>query len=349
MNIHNFTVNILPAGDFYFLRAESDLVGQTAPVILNSELVEDLAYSPVEYDLGSIKEMVTLGKDIYYKLFPETLRTQFERARAIAREQAAILRLLLKFGESKLLHQVPWELMHDGHRSIALDPVTPIVRYIEQPNPVKSMRVKPPVRVLFTTACPKSRKPLDLTMEEKLLRSALKPFEQSVQLDVRRNVSLRQLRHAFIRAQQRELPFHIWHHCGHGTNHPVSTLFSLVLEEQGQIEPAFTKDITNIIEECPTLRLAIFNVCLAGTTAVDASGLAPGLAAINVPATIGFRHVIDDPVALDFIRALYGALLDQPVDMALKIATRALFDPIRPLDWTLPLLFLRTTEASLLT
>jgi hypothetical protein len=77
--------------------------------------------------------------------------------------------------------------------------------------------------------------------------------------------------------------------------------------------------------------------------------LAPALAAINLPATIGFRDAIYDRVALDFTEALYRNLLHLPVDLALKQAIRALFDPIRPLDWALPLLFLRTTDASFFT
>jgi hypothetical protein len=177
-------------------------------------------------------------------------------------------------------------------------------------------------------------------MEEKLLRRALEPFAGDIQLDVRRNVSLNQLRHAFTRAQERDLPFHIWHHCGHGAH--AGNQFVLVLEEGGQAQYAYTNELTAIIGKCPSLRLAILDVCYGAAL----GGLAPGLAAINVPATIGFRDRIYDRVALDFTQALYGNLLRQPVDLALKQAIRALFDPIRPLDWALPLLFLRTTNAS---
>lgn len=344
MKIYNYTVNILSAGENYLVQANSKILGEAGPVILKEEAIWSLQ-PLVEYHPRDAENMVTLGKTIYKTLFPETLRSHFKKARAKSREEAAILRILLKFSDEEL-HKVPWELMHDGHRSIALDPVTPIVRYIEQRNPVRSMRVRPPLRVLFTTACPQKANldPLDLEAEERSIVSALKPYQQSklIELSPLRNVSLRQLHRKLIHAQERNRPFHIWHHCGHGTIQ--NTSFSLALDKQGHIEYASTREIAAIIKKCPMLRLAIFNVCYGGAL----EGLAPGLAAINVPATIGFRDKIKDSVALDFTRALYDALLSQSVDMALKAASRALFDPIRPMDWALPLLFLRTRNASLL-
>ena len=348
MKIHNLTVNIFLVGEQYFVRLYSTQIGEVGPVSLEEEIILELAYSPVEYDANNIKQMVALGQKIYDHLFHQKkMRPYFEQARAKAREEAAILRIWLKFSDSaEDLHLVPWELMHDGHRAIALDPVTPIVRYIEQPNPVKSMRVKRPVRILLTTACPQvpNVRQLDLEREEALIQSGLKPYKRQrlIQLDVRREVSLKSLHHALKRAEERGLPYHIWHHCGHGQMQNRS--FSLVLEKQKKIETVSADQITSIIKECRMLRLAIFNVCYGGTL----EGLASGLAQINVPATIGFRHKIQDAVALDFTRALYGALLDDPVDIALKKATRALFDPIRPMDWALSVLFLRTTNASLL-
>jgi hypothetical protein len=330
MMIHNFTISISIASSVYLMQTDSDRVGQSEWEILEHDLLHSLACTSVAYDVNGIDEAISIGRCIYTQLLPQVARSQLELARAKAVEESAVLRVLLKFGPVPLLQRIPWELMHDGHRALALDPVTSIVRYIEQRNEVKSLRVKQPVRMLFTTACPADVPAFDLVAVEMLLRRALKPFEASIQLDVRRNISLGRLRQVLIHAQEGDRPFHIWHHCGHGAH--ADDLFALVL----------TDALVPIISQCPALRLAVLDVCHEAAL----GGLAPGLSAINVPAIIGFRDQISDRVALDFTEALYGNLLRLPVDLALKQATRALFDPTRPLDWALPLLFLRTTDAS---
>jgi hypothetical protein len=340
MRIHNFTVSIVTTSDPYLLHTDSNEVGQGEWNPLNQNLIRLLASVSLAYDSTRIDEAVAIGQCIYRELLPQAARSQLERARAKADAESAVLRILLKFGQNSLLQQIPWELLHNGHRAFALDPVTPIVRYIEQRNEVKSLAVKQPVRVLFTTACPTDQESLDLAAEEKLLQRALKPFAPSILLEVRRNVSLGRLRQALIHAEEGDFPFHIWHHCGHGAH--AGNRFALVLEEGGKSQYAHTDELLSIVSRCPALRLVVLDVCHGAAP----GGLAPGLAAINVPAIIGFRDQIYDRVALDFAEALYGNLLRLPVDLALKQATRALFDPVRPLDWALPMLFLRTTNAS---
>jgi hypothetical protein len=343
MLIYDFAIKIIMAGGICLIQTDSSLVGQGELIAFNQERLEALANTSFCYDLAHAQETIYLGQYIYQELLPKIVRIELERAREIANEQAAILRLLLKFGRDSLPQQIPWELMHDGHRALALDPVTPIVRYVEQQNEIKSLRVKKPVRVLFTTASPSDQQPLNLLAEEKLFRRALRPFETSIRLDVQRNISFGRLRQLLIHAQEGDSPFHIWHHCGHSAY--AAEGFALILEEGRKSQFISTDALVPVISHCPALRLAVLDVCHGAAP----GGVAPALAAINVPATIGFRDQIYDRVALDFTETLYGNLLRLPVDLALKQATRALFDPIRPLDWALPLLFLRTTDASFFT
>jgi hypothetical protein len=103
------------------------------------------------------------------------------------------------------------------------------------------------------------------------------------------------------------------------------------------------EDVQALIQsKCPTLCVAYLNVChgSAGT------GLATALAAINVPATIGFRNKVRDDVALQFSRAVYRSYPKLPIDLAVREARRDLLARGNGALLALPLLFLRTTSAN---
>jgi hypothetical protein len=245
------------------------------------------------------------------------------------------------------LHELPWELLHNGKRFFATNRATTIVRYVEQMAPVRSLAVEPPLRVLLSTATPSGCPPINVTAEERIIRIALNELGEQAELVVQHDLSFDQLRHLLMRQERRGRPFHIWHHIGHGSissDQGVGT-FSLILDDGGHAYNVSLARITSVIQSCPSLRGAVLNTCHSA----DTSGLAPALAALGVPLVVGFRGTIDQEISQIFAEVFYAALADVPADAAVAEARLVLAtDLLGTAAWATPMLFLRTTEASFL-
>src|SRR5262249_26273746 len=125
------------------------------------------------------------------------------------------LRILLRCAEHDVLQRLPWELMHDGSWPLALNPATPLARYIEMPRPVRVPRRRGRLRVLYTSACPPGSPALDLATEEAKVRSALKSIA-GLDLEIDNQVTPTLLQRLLHHAETSKKPFHVWHHAGHG-------------------------------------------------------------------------------------------------------------------------------------
>jgi hypothetical protein len=349
--LYDFTLILVASGTDYLVRAECPLVGEAGPQTIKRADLANLSSVGERLTSGDINDIVSagqIGHGLYQTIFQDSLHELFQRALAVACDRSVGLRILLKFKQTPELHEIPWELLHDGRQFLATNPATPIVRYLEQPSRVESLEVEPPLRVLFTTACPKDHLPLDLATEERNMRVALEPFGGAVELVVERNISLDRLRHALMRAQNRERPFHVWHHCGHGelSSQNDTTFFGLVLEDRNVAQWVDVAQVSTLVRACPSLRMVTQNICHSGSSV----GLGPALAFLNVPVVVGFRGSVLDRTALTFAESFYEAIFHNPVDVALGQARMALAaKDSQSLDWALPLLFLRTTSPILMT
>ena len=348
--MHDFTLILMASDTSYIVRADCPLVGEADPQTIKRTDLANLSLIGERLTSGDIKDIASAGQigyGLYQTVFQDSIHELFQRALAVANDKSAGLRLLLKFKQTPELHEIPWELLHDGRQFLVTNPATPVIRYLEQTSRVQSLEVEPPLRVLFTTACPKDQFPLNLVTEERNMRTALRPFGRAVELVVERHISLDRLRHTLMRAQNRERPFHIWHHCGHGglLIQNDTTFFGLVLEERNAAQWVDVAQVSTLVRACPSLRMVMQNICHSGSSV----GLGPALASLNVPAVVGFRSSVLDRTALTFAESFYEAILYNPVDVALGQARMALaVKDSQSLDWALPLLFLRTTNPVLM-
>ena len=344
--MHDFTLILMASDTSYIVRADCPLVGEADPQTIKRADLANLSLIGERLTSGDIKDIASAGQigyGLYKTVFQDSIHELFQRALAVANDKSAGLRLLLKFKQTPELHEIPWELLHDGNQFLVTNPATPIVRYLEQTHKVESLEIEPPLRVLFTTACPEELQPLDLVTEERNMRTALEPLSGAVELIVERHISLDRLRHAFMRAQDRERPFHIWHHCGHGElfSQDGATSFGLVFQDRSTAQWVDVAQVSTLVRACSSLRMVTLNVCHGGSSV----GLGPTLASLGLPAVVGFRSSVLDQTALTFAEAFYEAILYNPVDVALGQARLALaVKDSQSLDWALPLLFLRTTK-----
>jgi hypothetical protein len=348
--MYDFALNIIPMGSEYLIHAACLVAGEShvqslsrADIIEFSLIGQQLASSCIDVPAA----LYTIGRRLFQKVFSEERLELFMRAQAVAYEQRSSLRVLIKYTHAPELHEIPWELLHDGQRYLVTNPTTPVVRYLEQQRPLESLAIEPPLRVLFSTASPKGEAPLDVVAEEQSLRVAVAGFGGAFDLVIEHALSFDRLQQVLLREQRRGRPIHIWHHFGHGSlrERDGAIAFNLVLDDAGDRHRVTVAQISTLIQACPSLRAVVLSVCHGGV----ADGLAPSLASLNVPAVIGFRGALPIESSRIFARTFYGALLHTPLDVALGQARLALATAAsRTADWALPLLFLRTTHPMLL-
>jgi CHAT domain-containing protein len=349
--VFDFILSFVKNGTDYLLCAESPfLAGQAPPLPFQRSEVflqrespsaprRDVSSGPAR--VAHPSDSVQIGRTLYRRVFSGEVEALFLRALALAREERTGLRILIRSWHEPEIHNLPWELLHDGRRFLAQSIETPVVRSLEQPRPVREFRIDPPLRLLLTTSCPAQGSPLDIQGEEQRLRAAVSPLEDRAILVTEHQVSLERLRFLLFRARAQGRPFKVWHHAGHG--HCDADGFSLVLtNSNGSAQRVTVAEIEAILEPCEEVRLAVLNACSSAT----AAGLATALANLNVPAVIGFRESILDRSALVFAEELYKGLVETTLERAVSRARLELRDAgYSAIDWSYPLLFARTTAA----
>jgi hypothetical protein len=354
----DFILGIVRHSSGYQLCAESPfLAGQARPVPFDVKeavrwraevrsLIRHVYSEPPERGdekdyLPLPMDSVQIGKDLYAQVFSGEVEDLFLRALKLAREERSGLRILIKAWHSPEIHDLPWELLHDGRRFLAQSTETPVVRYLEQRRPLREFRIAPPLRLLLTTACPVGVDPLDIQEEERRLKAALAPLGDRATIVVEREVGLERLRHILFRARSQGRPFQVWHHAGHGGLE--SEKFSLALASRdGILQEVTVADLEEVLAPCEELRLAVLNVC----EGASATGLATALANLSIPAVIGFREPVLDTSALVFAEAFYQELVETTLERAMSRARLELRDAgYSPLDWSYPLLFAHTSAA----
>lgn len=348
--MNDFSLSLIPDGEACLVTASSAAAGEAGPIRLEADALERWAQAGARLARGHVlhrRDAHEMGRKLFAEIFRDDILRLFIAARAGSCGSG--LRLRIELPDRSVLHEAPWELLTDATdatdgRFLAIDPATPIVRYLRQPHAPRSLRVEPPLRVLFTSACPEGQPELDLNLEAHHVRTALEPLEEVIQLSVWHKISLEKLLHLWRRASHEGSPFHVWHHCGHGLLGRGGE-FRLVLEEGGEARPVTLTQLGDAIAQAPDLRMAVLNVCSSGSS----TGLAPQLARLDVPLVVGFRSAIFDRSALAFAKALYEGVTRVPVDVAVTQARNELAVRAEgPLDWTLPVVFSRTPDPLLL-
>lgn len=348
----DFILSFVKGPEGYVLCAESPfLAGQVPPVLFRPGSIHPTASSAkARRDVGrkpnsdmvpQCTGLVQTGQALYQQVFSGEVGDLFLRARELAAKERSGLRVLIKSWQDPEIHDLPWELLHDGRRFLAQSTETPVVRSLEQRSPLREFRIEPPLRLLLTTACPEECSPLDVQGEERRLRQALSALGGNALLVTEHQVSLERLRFLLFRARSQGRPFQVWHHAGHGRLEDNE--FSLALTNlNGSVQWSGIMDLTTIFSQCEELRLAVLNTCRSAT----ASGLATSLAGLNLPAVVGFRQPILDSSALVFAEALYHNLIATTLERAVSRARLELRDTgYSAEDWSYPLLFARTTAA----
>ena len=154
------------------------------------------------------------GAALFDAVFSGDVKACFRSSLDEVRRQNAGLRIRLRLGDPSVA-DLPWEFLYNRsvNRFIALSVHTPLVRYMDLPERIQPIAVKPPIRVLVMISSPSDFPALDVEAEWTRLNEALQGRIAAGQLAIDRleTASLEALQHRLRRAS-----YHIFHFIGHG-------------------------------------------------------------------------------------------------------------------------------------
>jgi tetratricopeptide (TPR) repeat protein len=289
----------------------------------------------------------SFGERLFNAVFGGEVGVGLRRSLDEASRQGAGLRLRLRLTEVPELADLPWEFLYNSalNRFLVLSVETPLVRYLDLPERIQPLAVKPPLRVLAMISSPSDYPKLDVEQEWTKLRDALGDLEQ------RSLVVLERLEETTLAALQRKLrqaEYHIFHFIGHGGFDEQAQDGVLVLEDEAkrgrQVSGQY---LGTLLHDHRPLRLVILNACEgARTSRTDPfAGTAQSLVQQGIPAVIAMQFAITDEAAITFAHEFYCAVADgYPVDAALAESRKAISVQGNDIEWGTPVLYMRAPD-----
>lgn len=293
------------------------------------------------------------GQQLFDFLLHGEVRTLYYEALQAAGHQQGGVRLRLHI-QPPALALLPWEFLYDPRRGdyLALDPYTPLVRYLDLPQRIQPLPVNPPLRILGIVASPSDLAQLDVATEKANLERALQGLRD------RGLVELTWLPGATWRDLQRAMrstagPWHIFHFIGHGGFDETRGEGVLYLaDEDGRSRAIGATQLSRLLAgQRYSLRLAVLNACegARGGREDILSSTAAALVQGGLPAVLAMQYDITDLAAVELAQSFYEGLADGlPVDTAVADARNAVsLANERSLEWGTPVLYMRAPDGQL--
>ncbi len=302
-------------GDHYPLRAACPAQGEA-----QDRTALDPESGPLhefETRLGSNKIgkelLVKLGSLLYAGVFDAENRDigrLFERSRgACNAERDKGLRVRLRIEAPSMAH-LPWELLYSrqDREFLATNEATAIVRYLEVPQPIRSLETSFPVRMLVVIPAVKN---LNTAAERKFLEEAVGNLERQKLIELTwldGIVTLDRVSDALL-----EQRFHILHFIGHG-GFQSEQPFLILNRTAEDFDFVGHERFGSLFRNHPTMKLIVLNSCQGAEVSLSQPllGLAPELVRCGIPAVIAMQFRILDTAAIRFAREFYMCLFKGP-------------------------------------
>jgi Flp pilus assembly protein TadD len=288
------------------------------------------------------------GGRLFDAMFAGAVGECLHRSADRARYEGTWLRIRLLLSDCPELADLPWELLYDRNEDwfLALSDRTPVVRYVQLPDPPRALSVTLPLRILVIRSEPVDFPELALDAEWSEIAAALAELIEvgSIVCTELAAPTLSELR----RALQCDT-FHGLHYMGHGGFDQKHGGVLLFTDRSGRAVPVTGGDLGVMLRDHTSMRLAVLNACEGARTdpADPFAGVADTLVRRGIPAVIAMQFGFSDEAAIEFAPALYGALAaGRPVDVAMVEARKAIY-AISSLEWATPVLYLRAENAQL--
>jgi hypothetical protein len=312
------------------------------------------AVAALDADLEAIREgragrtsVERVGAALYQALLPLQVRMVYVAARARLGEREG-LRLRLHLPPE--LASLPWELLYDPPDYLATDPRSPVVRFLDLPDPPRPLATRPPLRLLHLIASPQDAPALDVERESSLLHSALEDLISAGTVEI---VAGRPGTPQILLDRLSE-GCHILHFTGHGGLAGAEG-FLLFEDGEGLGSPVNSDTLAQLLRGS-AVRLVVLNACQSATVANgDAFGsVAAALVRAGLPAVIAHQQPLPDSSAISFAAQFYRALADgYPLGAAVGEGRKAILAGLGAawrdrIDWATPVLTMRAPDGRIL-
>jgi len=357
----DFEITVQKNGNDYLLRAESGS-GQ-AEVIFTNPFNEDkralIGATLTKVALRSsaktrsssapeVKKMKELGSVLFHEAITGPVREFYYKCQGQADQQGKGIRWRLSLDPS--VSDLPWEFLYLQDEFLALNPRSPVVRFIKGAGRVAPLKAEHPMRVLVVIASPSDEVPLDTAAEKDRINAALQPLTANGLVDV----TFIEGPDTWERLIDALLPnqTHILHFIGHGAFDEKNSEGVLVMEDaDGKAIRIDSERLRVLVQGKSRLRLVVLNSCLGtqGDEAQPFSSMAAGLVRSGIPAVIAMQFEISDHAAREIAETFYRSIaLNLPVDAAVTEARRKIFLSDRDsLEWATPILFMQVPDGRL--
>ena len=352
MQYHTFDILITASGTahYYHLFSKSTSQGEISDNtrIDNSSL--PLAELLDRHRNRSIspEDVQTLGVELYRRLFVDKIGLLFNRSLGVALANDDLgLRLRLRIDAPELA-VLPWELLYspERHLFLAASIETPLSRYLNLPQPVRSLEYPKTVRIL--AAIPQNSG-LDTETERRGLAETTEKLGGKISVSFLEGEATSRA----IRAALRQQDYHIFHYAGHGSF--VNDRACLYLDhEEKLIEPMSADIFAQFFLDYPSIRLVFLNSCKGAARSAHQAliGAAPQLVLRGVPAVIAMQDSFDNNDAILLATEFYSELCNErtggQAEFALARARKALLQE-KPISHAFanPVLYLRAENGRL--
>lgn len=335
--------------------------GEIDPVRFQLDRNElDLARELVEQEQADPGLVRSVGRTLHRALFPASILAHYESSRVAAPERRLCLRLQI---EPEELAGLPWEFLHDGEGFIGLQEKTPIVRYTPAPQPVASLQVTGPLRVLVVISSPDNYPDLDRDLQADELKRIFGQLQAEGLLEVE---FLLHATYAGLLRRLRGRGFHVLHYLGYSAFDAEAQQPVLLFEEENGLARKVSADVLDRLLDRANmegvLRLMLINDCehSAGPTRNYALGVARELVRLGLPAVLAMQYRLPDAVLRAFAADFYQGLAEGlPIDAATTRGRARIQDEIEAAqpptgdrgavagEWGAPVLFTRADDGQL--
>jgi hypothetical protein len=288
-----------------------------------------------------------VGQDLFEAVFQPSARALFLSSRNEVERAGDRLRIVLRLHAPELAI-LPWELLFSDNYGGYLCRRSPMVRYIDVPEPVRPLTAPPPLRVLGMTALPGDLAALDADTEQRRMRQVLAPLQARglVAVDWVSGQSWEAVQEALYGG------CHVFHFIGHGGFDPDRGEGVIAFaDHRGRRQPVGASLLAELLSVAdPMPRLVVLNSCQTGAGG-DADVFSSTAATLvrTVPAVVAMQFAVTDDAASVFSREFYKALVhNRGVDEAVRAGRIALTGwNAATMEWVTPVLYLRTQDTHL--
>ena len=301
---------------------------------------------PGQPEVAPLKDF---GGKLYGAVFQDELRDILQRSLSRTRELGVGMRLRLRLTDTPELAELPWEFLYDPrhNRFLAQSRRTPLVRYLDLPDPPHPLGVEGPLRLLVMISNPSDYDPLDVEQEWNALTGALAQPQAEGRVTVERLAANMSALRGLLRREE----FHVFHFVGHGFYRPDWGDGVLVMEDRnGRPLEVTGEELGGLLNEYDPTRLAVLNACEGARSGASDpfAGVAQSLIQQGLPAVVAMQFEITDDAAIIFAHELYAAIADgYPLEAALAEARGAIRDEGNLTEWGTPVLYSRAPDGRL--